>query len=116
MIEAGEIGKAFKRLISDPNKVNPTREAFETICSKFSKEGESYLSQEEIESIYSYSLENDNTRQESQKEPIVATEEDITKILKKSKKLSAHGLDRLRYEHLIQLWVKYDSEDQMVGK
>jgi len=114
LIESGEIGKAFKRLNSDPNKVAPTREAFETIRSKFSEQGESCLSEEAIESIYTYSLESDN--RDIDKEPIVATQEDISNILKKAKKLSAHGLDRLRYEHLIQLWVAHGSDDPNVAK
>ena len=104
LAEVGEIGKAYKKLKSDRNRIIPSQEVLTKLHSKFPIPGITDLSDDQIASISSYHLEhNENV------EPIIANIAEIEAILIKSKNKVAHGLDHMRYEQLKQLWAPYSN-------
>ena len=98
-VKVGEIGKAFSKLKQDRRKIVPSREIFEKLEAKHPPPGESGLSVEEIQSIYSYDIARDEDV-----EAIKADSKLIEAVLSKSRNLVAHGLDKTRYEHLKKLF------------
>ena len=101
LAEAGEIGKAFKKLKSDRNRVVPSIEVLQKLQSKFPEPGLPNLSNEEINSIYNFNGPNNDELEDHEASEL---ESSIEKVIRKAKKLSAHGIDHFRYEHLFQLW------------
>ena len=97
LAEVGEIGKAFKKLKSDRNRVIPSHDV--------PGPGDTDLTEEQIASIYSYNLDRND-----EAEPIVVTSAEIELIILKAKKQVAHGIDHMRYEQLKQLWGLYSND------
>ena len=102
LAEVGEIGKAFKKIKSDRNRVIPSQDVLHKLHSKFPGPGETDLTADQIASIYSYNPELDD-----ETEPIVVDKAEIETIILKAKKKVAHGIDHMRYEQLKQLWNPY---------
>jgi hypothetical protein len=98
-VKVGEIGKAFSKLKQDRRKIVPSREVFRQLQQKHPSPGDSGLSDEEIQSIYDYDI----TRDEDV-EAIRVDANIIESVLRKSRNLVAHGLDKTRYEHLKKLF------------
>ena len=105
LAEVGEIGKAFKKLKSDRNRVVPSQEVLHKLQSKFPEAGVSSLTPEQIESIFNY-----NPEANDESELIIATTAEIEVIIMKARKQVAHGIDHLRYEQLNQLWSPYSND------
>ena len=105
LAEVGEIGKAFKKLKSDRNRVIPSQAVLQKLQSKFPCPGETDLTNAQIASIYSYNPELDDDT-----EPIVVNIAEIETIILKAKKKVAHGIDHMRYEQLKQLWNPYGND------
>lgn len=105
LAEVGEIGKAFKKLKSDRNRVIPSHDVLSKLKSKFPGPGDTDLTEEQIASIYSYNLDRND-----EAEPIVVTSAEIELIILKAKKQVAHGIDHMRYEQLKQLWGPYSND------
>jgi hypothetical protein len=91
LAEAGEIGKAFKKLKSDRNRVVPSIEVLQKLQSKFPEPGLPNLSNEEINSIYNFNVPNNDELEDHEASDL---ESSIEKVIRKAKKLSAHGIDR----------------------
>ena len=105
LAEVGEIGKAYKKLKSDRNRIIPSQDVLQKLKSKFPCPGETDLTNAQIASIYSYNPELDDDT-----EQIVVNIAEIETIILKAKKKVAHGIDHMRYEQLKQLWNPYHND------
>jgi hypothetical protein len=105
LAEVGEIGKAFKKIKSDRNRVIPSQDVLHKLQSKFPNPGETDLMANQIASIYSYNPDLDD-----ETEPIIVDKAEIEIIILKAKKKVAHGMDHMRYEQLKQLWNPYHDD------
>ena len=83
LAEVGEIGKAYKKLKSDRNRVIPSQDVLQKLKSKFPCPGETDLTNAQIASIYSYNPELDDDT-----EQIVVNIAEIETIILKAKKKS----------------------------
>ena len=105
LADVGEIGKAFKKLKSDKNRIIPSNEVLLKLQSKFPGPGDTDLTAAQIASIYSYSSERNDDA-----ESIVVSLAEIETIILKAKKQVAPGIDHMRYEQLKQLWGPYSND------
>ena len=105
LAEVGEIGKAYKKLLSDRNRVIPTQDVLQKLQSKFPIPGNTDLTNDQIASIYSYNPDLDDDT-----EPIVVSIAEVETIILKAKKKVAHGIDHMRYEQIKQLWNPYHND------